>query len=329
MMNGAFIVVLFFVVHLSAEAAEPNSLKTKLVVKESTGAGFEQVSALAAGIDFTNTLGELKGASNRVLFNGAGVAAGDVDGNGHPDLFFCGLDTPNQLYLNSGSWKFSPSRIPDSMALPGFPTRGAVLADLNGDQSLDLVMTTVGGGLRSFINDGKGRFLENTVEAGLEGHSGGSTIALADIDGNGSIDLYVANNRSDDIRDRGRVNMRQVNGRIIPPDELKDRLLIHSGQIHEYGEPDNLYINDGSGKFSRVSWTDGRFRTSGKTLSETPRDWGLTATFRDINGDHSPDIYICNDYWTPDRIWINDGSGSFDELSVELLKKTSASSMGV
>ena len=88
MMNGAFIVVLFFVVHLSAEAAEPNSLKTKLVVKESTGAGFEQVSALAAGIDFTNTLGELKGASNRVLFNGAVVAAGDVDGNGHPDLFF-------------------------------------------------------------------------------------------------------------------------------------------------------------------------------------------------------------------------------------------------
>ncbi|MBT4273631.1 MAG: VCBS repeat-containing protein [Verrucomicrobia bacterium] len=329
MMNGAFIVILFFVVRLSAAAAEPNSLKTKLVVKEGAGVGFEQVSALAAGIDFTNTLGELKGASNRVLFNGAGVAAGDVDGNGHPDLFFCGLDTPNQLYLNSGNWKFSPSSIPDSMALPGFPTRGAVLADLNGDQSLDLVMTTVGGGLRLFINDGKGRFLENTVEAGLEGHSGGSTIALADIDGNGSIDLYVANNRSDDIRDRGRVNMRQVNGRIIPPDELKDRLLIHSGQIHEYGEPDNLYINDGSGKFSRVSWTDGRFRSSGKTLSETPRDWGLTATFRDINGDHSPDIYVCNDYWTPDRIWINDGSGSFDELSVELLKTTSASSMGV
>src|SRR6185369_6299161 len=159
---------------------------------------------------------------------------------------------------------------------------------------------------------------------------GSMTLALADVDGNGTLDLYVANNRSDDIRDRGQVNLRLINGKMIVPSELKDRLLVAEGQVLEYGEPDQLYLNDGKGRFTPVSWTGGRFRNEdGGPLPEPPRDWGLTATFRDINDDGLPDLYVCNDFWTPDRVWLNDGKGRFRAAPRLALRNMSASSMGV
>ena len=314
---------------LGAMNAAENVFKSKISVKGSSKIGFELMPAESMGISFINSLDELKGASNRVLFNGSGVAVGDVDGDGLIDLFFCGLDSKNQLYRNLGDWKFVQMNIPDTLELPGFPTRGATFADVDGDRNLDLLLTTVGGGPRLFTNDGKGVFNEKTNESGLKSRAGGSSLTLADIDGNGTLDLYIANNRAEDIRDLGRVNLKRINGNIVPPDALKNRLLVHKGQIHEFGEADDLYLNDGHGAFKRVAWTDGHFRNSGKPLIAEPLDWGLTATFRDINGDRAPDLYVCNDYWTPDRIWINDGTGHFDELSIDDLNVTSASSMGV
>ncbi|XOV73641.1 MAG: FG-GAP repeat domain-containing protein [Verrucomicrobiota bacterium] len=317
------------VVILPVKAQTLGVSSKKLEVPTGGETGFERVDPEPSGITFINTLGELTGASNRVLFNGAGVAVGDVDGDSMPDIFFCGLDSENHLYRNLGNWKFQRMRIPSTVALPGHPTRGAVFADINADGSPDLLLTTVGGGCRVFLNHGEGNFKPVAGNAGIRPEGGASSIALADVDGNGSLDLYVANNRTDDIRDYGRVNMRRVNGKIVPPDDLKDRLLVHKGQLHEYGEPDYLYLNDGKGSFTEASWKDGRFRMEGKPLTDIPRDWGLSVTFRDLNGDLAPDLYVCNDYWTPDRIWINDGKGGFDELGAQKLSVTSSSSMGV
>ncbi len=98
----------------------------------------------------------------------------------------------------------------------------------------------------------------------------------------------------------------------------------------EYGEPDILYLNDGKGHFNPVPWTGGKFLDeSGKTLAAQPLDWGLTATFRDMNGDGFPDLYVCNDYWTPDRIWINDGKGGFRAIARPAVRHGSENSMGV
>ena len=325
----ALLLALAVAVVSAIEAQLPGVSSKVLKIPADGQTGFERVDADQSGISFVNTLGELTGASNRVLFNGAGVAVGDVDGDSIPDLFFCGLDSENHLYRNLGDWRFQRLPLPEAIALPGFPTRGAVFADVNADRHPDLLLTTVGGGCRVFLNDGKGDFEPVADNAGVRPEGGASSIALADVDGNGTLDLYVANNRTDDIRDYGRVNLRRVKGQIVPPDDLKDRLLVHKGQLHEYGEPDFLYLNDGKGSFTEVSWTDGRFRIEGKPLKEIPLDWGLSVTFRDLNGDLAPDLYVCNDYWTPDRIWINDGKGSFDELGVDKLPVTSSSSMGV
>ena len=107
-------------------------------------------------------------------------------------------------------------------------------------------------------------------------------------------------------------------------------MLVVNGQVLEYGEPDQLYLNDGKGRFTPVSWTGGPFLDEdGKPLTQPPLDWGLTAAFRDINGDGLPDLYVCNDFWTPDRIWLNDGKGHFRAAPRLALRNMSASSMGV
>jgi len=156
------------------------------------------------------------------------------------------------------------------------------------------------------------------------------TLALADVDGNGTLDLYVANNRTEDMRDRGQASLRLVNGKMTVPAGLQDRLLVVNGQVLEYGEPDQLYLNDGKAHFTAVSWTGGRFRNEdGGPLTQPPLDWGLTATFRDLNDDGFPDIYVCNDFWPPDRVWINDGKGRFRAAPRLALRNMSASSMGV
>lgn len=292
--------------------------------------GFSVQSPDQTSVRFTNTINEWSAAENRVLLNGSGVAAGDFDGDGWPDLFFTGLDTPCRLYRNLGGWKFQDVTASSGIALLGKNYRGAVFADLNGDNALDLLVATTGQGVLCFQNNGRGQFTNVTRQARLESSAGSVTLALADVDGNGSLDLYVANNRIDDIRDRGQVNLRLVNGKPAVPPELAERLTVVDGQVLEFGEPDQLYLNDGRGRFTPMSWTGGRFRNEdGAPIVEPPRDWGLTATFRDINGDGFPDIYVCNDFWTPDRVWLNDGKGRFRLAPRLALRNMPASSMGV
>jgi hypothetical protein len=150
------------------------------------------------------------------------------------------------------------------------------------------------------------------------------------VNGDGSLDLYVCNNRTDDIRDRGKVDLQMVRGKVVVPPKFKDRLLYEKGALLEYGEPDVLYLNDGHGRFTPVLWTDGTFADeSGNRLTGPPLDWGLTAMFRDMNGDGVPDLYVCNDFWTPDRIWINDGKGHFKAASNFAIRNACGSSMGV
>jgi hypothetical protein len=292
--------------------------------------GFHLLSPKETGINFTNTLDERTGEANRVLFNGSGVAVGDFDNDGLPDLYFCSLNGGNRLYKNLGGLKFEDVTEASGIVCSNRFCRGAVFADVDGDGFLDLLVATTGNGVLCFRNDGRGHFTDVTPAAGTATRYGSVTLALADIDGNGTLDLYVANNRTDDIRDQGQVDLRMVNGRLAIPPNLTNRLALINGKLFEYGEPDVLYLNDGKGHFTAVSWTAGAFLDEqGNRLASAPLDWGLTASFRDLNNDGAPDLYVCNDYWTPDRIWINDGHGNFRAADNLAIRHTSASSMGV
>ena len=293
--------------------------------------GFALLPPERTGIDFTNVLFEFSAGTNRILNNGAGVALGDYDNDGLPDIFLCGLDRPSALYRNLGHWRFTNVTAAAGLSFPNRYQRGAVFADVNGDGALDLLVSTLNQGVLCFVNDGHGHFTDATASAGTATRFGSVTMALADIDGSGPLALYVANNRTEDIRNRGRVQIlqRQDGSYVIPP-ALQDRLAVINGAVREYGEPDQLYLNDGQGHFRAVSWTDGRFSNEhGEPLTRPPLDWGQTVSFRDLNGDGSPDIYVCNDYWTPDRIWINDGRGHFQEFAHDAIRHICFSSMGV
>src|SRR6185436_14347866 len=85
--------------------------------------------------------------------------------------------------------------------------------------------------------------------------------------------------------------------------------------IHENGEADLLYRNDGLGHFTPVSWTDRTFLDEEGGRAPNPYDWGLSVMFRDLNNDGAPDIYVCNDNESPDRIWLNNGRGRFRALA--------------
>ena len=312
---------------------ERNYKWSELQVPPEGKPGFTLLPPEQTGITFTNPMDERVLATNRVLPNGSGVAIGDIYNNGLPAIFLCSLDGHNALYKNLGGMKFKDVTQASGINCSNLICRGAVFADINGDGWLDLLVSTTGSGVLCFTNKGDGTFVECSQSAGTLSRYGATTLALADIDGRGPLDLYVADYRVEDSRDRmefDNVDIFKVNGELTVAPALQDRFIFTNGTILEYGEPDLVYRNDGKGHFSALSWTDGTFLDEeGNPLTGPPKDWGLTAAFRDLNGDGAPDLYVCNDYWTPDRLWLNDGKGHFRAAPPLALRHTSKFSMGV
>jgi hypothetical protein len=302
-------------------------------------AGFTRLESGQTGITFSNGVSPWRAATNQIYFNGSGVTAGDIDGDGWCDLFFCSLDGLCALYRNLGHWRFEDITEKAGVSCKGLACTGAAFADLEGHGALDLIVNTIGRGTHIFLNDGHGHFSNGPV---LNESRAGMSLALADIDGDGALDLYIANYRSETLRDQPRTNFRidyvngkqvigAVNGKPTTAPELQGRFILGaSGQVHEQGEPDALYHNDGHGGFALIPFTNGAFLDeAGKPLDSPPYDWGLSVMFRDLNGDGAPDIYVCNDFQSPDRIWLNDGHGHFRAMPSLAMRNTSKFSMGV
>ena len=302
-------------------------------------AGFTLMAPSATGIVFTNLLPQSRHLTNQVLLNGSGVAAGDVDGDGWCDFYLCSLSRPNALFMNLGDWRFRDTAVEAGVACPGFTSTGAVLVDLDGDGDLDLVVNTIGQGTRVFQNDGKGRFGER---ASLNAGKAGMSLAAGDLDGDGFLDLYVTNYRARALMDmpnttfnfatvNGRRVLARVNGRPVSDPEFANRyrLNMHGG-IEEDGEADEIYRNVGGKSFEPMPFAGGRFLDEeGRPLEAPPFDWGLSVMIRDLNQDGLPDIWVCNDFDSPERVWLNQGEGKFRAAPRLMFRKSSHFSMGI
>ena len=321
---------------------------TPLPVPAEGQPGYQRVDALKAGLMPVGSFPLIKGEAVRDTGN-SGLAAGDINGDGLPDLYVCGMEQANALYLNMGNWRFKNITEQAGVACRGWRLSGALFADVDGDGDLDLVLTSLRDGRDFlFLNDSKGKFVESLETHWVTHPRGGSVSAsMADVDGDGDLDLYLTRflkiflekdlgpDRVEAIKAAGQ--QAQDAGRKMPA-EWREHFSwrekpVGPGRVvwdaEEHHLPDVLYLNDGKGRFRPVTDADGRFRDARGRPISMPRDPSHEAAFRDVDGDGDPDLYVCADFNWDDRFWINDGHGNFSLAPPFTLRRTSQFSMGL
>ena len=121
-----------------AGEAGPGFRRWRLPAPPTAGAGFRPVDPARSGVRFTHSLAEASAARNRILENGSGVALGDVDGDGRPDMYFCSLEGTNALYLNRGGWRFEETARASGVECGGQASTGCLMLDVDGDRATAL-----------------------------------------------------------------------------------------------------------------------------------------------------------------------------------------------
>lgn len=307
-------------------------------------AGFSRLDSSLTGISFENRLTDEEIDENQHFMNGSGVAAGDVNGDGWTDLYFARLHGPNRLYLNTGGFAFQERTEEAGLSHDGHYSTSVVFADIDGDDDLDVLVGSMSDGITAYLNDGSGHF-SNSQDGPFEERKGNMTLALADVDEDGDLDLYVANYKEKPVKDlyptdslEWEKTVRTVEREgdteheLIPPFDDHYRIIEREGKANtrrETGERDALYLNDGTGTFRKIDRPRHHFLGPEGEPQGLSLDWGLNASFQDIDRDGHPDLYVNNDFWTPDRIWMNRGDGVFRAMDPLAVRNSSYSSMTV
>lgn len=267
---------------------------------------FELVAPEASGVAFANTLPEdttFNILNYLYYYNGGGVAAGDVDGDGLPDLYLTSNLGPDRLYRNTGHFRFED--ITERAGVQGPPgwTSGVAMADVNGDGRLDIYVSAVNylnmhGRNVLYVNNGDGTFTDRTQEYGLA-HVGYSTqAAFFDYDGDDDLDMYLLNNSTHTERAASPSTNRTVRN-------------AKAG--------DRLFRNDG-GHFVDVSEHAG--------IYGGVEGYGLGVVASDVNLDGCLDLYVANDFQENDFLYLNNCDGTFTESIARATGHTSRFSMG-
>ncbi|HEY6222304.1 MAG TPA: VCBS repeat-containing protein [Gemmatimonadales bacterium] len=266
---------------------------------------FELLSPRATGITFVNALPE--SADFNIInylyyYDGGGVAVGDVNNDGLPDLYFTSNLGSNHLYLNKGNYRFEDITARAGVAdSEGWKT-GVTMADVNGDGKVDIYVAGVDyltkhGRNVLYINNGDGTFTDRAKEYGLD-HVGHSTQALFfDYDGDGDLDMYLLTHSTHRTMVRFPLHP--------PPDQPTG---------------DRLFRNDG-GHFVDVTDRAG--------IRGSAEGYGLGVVASDLNLDGCPDLYVANDFEEDDELYINNCDGTFTESLPRAMGHVSKSSMGV
>jgi hypothetical protein len=272
---------------------------------------FKLLTPDETSIKFRNDLVEdekLNVLSYEYLYNGGGVAVGDINNDGLEDLFFTSNLGQNKLYLNLGNLKFKDITRQAGEGLAGRPgdwKTGVTMADVNGDGLLDIYVCYSGLGDNArrrnqlFINKGNNKFVEMAKQYGLDDPGYSTQAVFFDYNNDGKLDMFLLNHN---VKKISNLEFAQAKAQT---DELASN---------------KLFENQG-GHFVDVSQKAG--------IIQNPLTFGLGVAIADINKDGLQDIYVTNDYNEPDYLYINNGNGTFTEESKKCFKHLSQFSMGV
>lgn len=270
---------------------------------------FKLLSPQETAIDFNNTIVENAGF-NMVdffyVYNGGGVAVGDINNDSLPDIFFSGNMVDDRLYLNQGNLGFKDITDVAGITVQGWST-GATMVDINHDGLLDIYVSRSGNypsEQRSnlfYINQGNLKFKEQAAVLGLADTSYSTQAAFLDYDKDGDLDMYLLNH-TNAVRD---------------PNNVRPLIADGSGPAN-----DRLYKNNES-ETGQLTFTDVTLQAG--ILFD---GMGLGIGTADINNDGWDDIFVTNDFMANDYLYINNQDGSFTESSKRYLNHVSHFSMG-
>ncbi len=269
---------------------------------------FERIRPTDSGIDFANLLEydeDFNIYKYRNYYNGGGVALGDINNDGLTDIYLRGNRVDNRLYLNKGDFHFEDITETAGVAGQAAWSTGVTMVDINADGFLDIYLCNSGdiaGDNRRnelYINNLDGTFREAAEEFGLANEGLSTHAVFFDYDRDGDLDCYLLNNSYQAI---GSFNL-----------ERNER-----PKRDEKGG-DVLYRND-DGKFVDVSEAAGIY---GSIIG-----FGLGVTVGDVDRDGWPDIYVSNDFFERDYLYMNNHDGTFRETLTSSMKSISAASMG-
>jgi len=276
--------------------------------EKTTDSTFKLLSEKETGIAFGNDLTyteKVNPYTFRNFYNGAGVALGDINNDGLVDFFLAGNQTSNKLYLNQGNLKFEDITDQAGLNSTGYWSTGVSMADVDDDGLLDIYVCKSGppGGEKRhnelFINNGDLTFSEKSKEYGIAEEGLSQHAVFFDFDKDGDLDMYLLSN----------------SGRSVGIYDLRDG----QREIRDPEGGNKLFRNDG-GKFTDVSEAAGIY---GSAIG-----YGLGVTVADLNDDNWPDLYVSNDFFERDYLYLNNQDGTFDEVLPEILPEISMGSMG-
>ena len=309
----------------SAQTDDSNLLMAEplsIAKEEGTETLFAELPAERTGLDFQMQLYDPVKHIRVLMFLNAngGICTGDYDGDGLCDIYVTSPVGGNRLYRNLGGLRFEDATQAAGLFRKEFWGTGATFVDIDNDGDLDIYACGYETPNQLWINQG-GTFVEKASQFGLDFDGASMTMAFADIDNDGDLDGYLATTAKAPPP-HIKFGVRFEGDKPVIPEELREywEMIYLPGERAlptEAGQFDHLYRNDG-----------GRFNEITKEAGIDGPYFSLSATWWDYNQDGFPDVYVSNDYMGPDKLYHNNGDGTFTDVIKEVAPRTPWFSMG-